>query len=446
MDTEQSTEISSVNTINSTKDDLSEKYRLIALSTSDFISFTTFDIPPVFTFVSPSHKKMGYDTEDLLGKSGLDFIHDDDKEHIMEILLTYIEAKMNGALTDEMVDNAPKLDFRFRDKAGNWHFLHSTVDIVNDELLLISKDITEQKKAEQMLQESEAKYRNLVERANDGILILQDSRIIYVNPYLARLWGGQREEMIGTLFTDHINVCDRLRIIGYYHKRLAGEQAPSIYEASLKRKNGETFQAEVNTGVITLEGKPAQLTIIRDITERKKIEESLRESEEKYRTIVENTKDVILVTLRDGRISYASPASVMVLGYEPEKLLGTALDIIHPDDAVKAQTALQDALHGKRVTDLEYRIITKAGETKWVSHSWSPITLEGGTLKYIVSVVRDVTKSKIFEENLKEKILELEHYKNVTVDREMRMIELKEEINDLYKKLNQKPKYAHVSD
>lgn len=107
--------------------DLSEKYRLIASNTSDLIAFTTFDVDPVFTFVNPSYLKiLGFEAEELLGKSWLDFIHQDDKQKIRTILIKYIDAKINGILTADVVEEAQKQDFRIRDKSGHWHFLHST--------------------------------------------------------------------------------------------------------------------------------------------------------------------------------------------------------------------------------------------------------------------------------------------------------------------------------
>jgi PAS domain S-box-containing protein len=133
-----------------------------------------------------------------------------------------------------------------------------------------------------------------------------------------------------------------------------------------------------------------------------------------------------------------------LLGYSPDDLVGKILEIVYPDDIENVQTALSNALQGGSRSNFEYRMITKNGETKWVSHSWSSITTENHKLKCIVSVVRDVTKSKIAEQNLKEKIEELERYKNVTVNREVKMVELKNEINELCKQLNQKPKYPNV--
>ena len=118
--------------------DLTEKYQLIVLNTSDLIAFTTFDMNPTFTFVSPSHKKiLGYTKEDMLGKSGLDFIHKDDVEQLLELLTQYIDTKMSNESNKEMLKTAQNIDFRFRDKSGQWHVLRSTVDIVKNELLFI---------------------------------------------------------------------------------------------------------------------------------------------------------------------------------------------------------------------------------------------------------------------------------------------------------------------
>jgi PAS domain S-box-containing protein len=137
-----------------------------------------------------------------------------------------------------------------------------------------------------------------------------------------------------------------------------------------------------------------------DITLRKKAEEVLQESEEKYRTIVEHTTNVIMVTQPDGIISYLSPACKDVLGHDPNELVGTNPMIFHPEDATKVQQALSRALEGIKGSNFQYRIITNDGKTKWISHSWTPIVKEG-KLQSVVSVIEDVTQRKTAEENIK---------------------------------------------
>jgi PAS domain S-box-containing protein len=137
-----------------------------------------------------------------------------------------------------------------------------------------------------------------------------------------------------------------------------------------------------------------------DITLRKKTEEVLQESEEKYRSIVENTTNVIMVTQPDGIISYLSPACKDVLGHDPNELVGTNPMIFHPEDVTRVQQALSRALNGIKGSNFQYRIITNDGKTKWISHSWAPIQKDS-KLHSIVSVIEDITQSKIAEENIK---------------------------------------------
>ncbi|MCX5685867.1 MAG: PAS domain S-box protein [Candidatus Omnitrophica bacterium] len=143
-------------------------------------------------------------------------------------------------------------------------------------------------------------------------------------------------------------------------------------------------------------GAAIALENARAIAEEKKVEQALSESEERYRRIIENTNDVIMLTKPDGIISYLSPACKSVLGYDSEDLMGREPWIVHKDDAKKAKKAFSEFLKGGSGANFEYRIMTKDGQTRWVSHSWSPIKT-GEKLNLIVSVVRDITERKAAE-------------------------------------------------
>jgi PAS domain S-box-containing protein len=227
---------------------------------------------------------------------------------------------------------------------------------------------------------------------------------------------------------DRKQVAEQLAKNGSVHDR----------EYRFRIKGGSEIVVRYSAEVIDFSDERCCLSVIIDITERKKMEESLRDSEEKYRSIVENTQDVIMLTNPEGRISYLSPACISVLGYNPNDLVGKILEIYYPDDVEKVRTAHSNALRAASGSNLEYRILTKNGETRWVSHSWSPILTENHELQCIVSVIRDITESKMAEQMLKEKIEELEKYKNVTVNRELKMIELKKQLDELKAKSGEK--------
>jgi len=138
------------------------------------------------------------------------------------------------------------------------------------------RDVTERKRMEEKLRESENTYRSFIDRANDGICVIQDNIIKMCNRRASEFWGDSIENMVGKVFTDFIRPDARCDVNERYHRRMAGETLPSIYETVLVRKDGDMFYAEVNGSVISYEGKPADLVIIRDINDRKKAEDALR--------------------------------------------------------------------------------------------------------------------------------------------------------------------------
>jgi PAS domain S-box-containing protein len=136
---------------------------------------------------------------------------------------------------------------------------------------------------------------------------------------------------------------------------------------------------------------------IRSTVDREKAEQALRTSEEKFRNIVENSQDVIMLTRPDGVIAYLSPACSRVLEYEPAELVDRLPWIFHPDDLEKVKAANSEAMKGGKGSDFECRVITKTGKIRWISHSSSPI-IANGKVKLILSVVRDITDRKKAEQ------------------------------------------------
>ena len=141
------------------------------------------------------------------------------------------------------------------------------------------EDITERKRVQEALQESEEKYRILVERANDGILIIKEGNVQYVNPKLAALAGYSPEELIGAPFINYIEPNEVPKVLERYERRLGGEAVTPTYETVLVHKNGKKIATEVNAGLVTYEGETADLVFLRDISERKRLEMQIRQSQ-----------------------------------------------------------------------------------------------------------------------------------------------------------------------
>ena len=199
-------------------------------------------------------------------------------------------------------------------------------------VLETSRDITEKKKAEDDLSKSEEKYRTLIDRANDGIVVIQDNIVKMCNHYITEFWGGSIDQIIGRNFMDFIHPEALSDVVNRYKRRMAGEPLPSIYESILKRKDGSGFFAELNAGIITYDGRPADLIIVRDINDRKKMEMALREQ----------SFDAIVIH-KDRKIAFLNKKASKILGAaEPEDLMGRSIyDFIHPDSLQDLEARLR---------------------------------------------------------------------------------------------------------
>ncbi|MDY7075516.1 MAG: PAS domain S-box protein [Chloroflexota bacterium] len=201
--------------------------------------------------------------------------------------------------------------------------------------LVVVRDITARKQAEEMLRESEEKYRHLVERASDGIGIGQDRVLKYVNPRYAEMVGYTVEEMTGTPLTDYIWPDEVATLFNRYERRIAGEDVLPRYETALLHRDGRKIEVELNAGIITYQGRPADFVFIQDITERKRTEQAIlkqREKETQLRTISKereeleewiNTFDTFVAKYdADGNMYFCNEAALRGTGVTKEDVYG----------------------------------------------------------------------------------------------------------------------------
>jgi PAS domain S-box-containing protein len=197
-----------------------------------------------------------------------------------------------------------QIELRITPRVGKPIIILSRAQIRRDQegeaILLIgtSQDITERKKIEDALRNSEEKYRTLVERANDGITIIQNGIVKFGNRRLAEMWGGSIEEILNRPLTDFVHPDAMHAVVDRYQQRMAGKIPPLIYDTTLQHKDGSRLPAELNAGLVQYEEKPADLVIIRDITERKKIEQELKElTQDLAKKVKERTADLERTTV-----------------------------------------------------------------------------------------------------------------------------------------------------
>lgn len=257
------------------------------------------------------------------------------------------------------------------------------------------QDITVNKNYELQLKESEEKYRNLVERANDGICIIQNEIVVYTNTYLLDLWGGSKEEVIGKPFNNFVHPDSIEQLLRNYRNRLSGIETPSIYETTLIHKSGRKVYAELSAGIIKYKGTPANLVIIRDISYRKKTDIEIN----RLSTAVEQSPTTTIITDINGLIEYANLKAVELTGYSQEEIIGKKSNILnsgfHSDEFYKE---LWETIERDKIWKGEFQNRKKDGELFWESASISPIHDDSGRITNYVKVAEDITEKKRAEQ------------------------------------------------
>lgn len=269
----------------------------------------------------------------------------------------------------------------------------------------IFHDITERKRVEDDLRESEERYRNLFENNHAVMLLINpiDGAIVDANPAAVAYYGWPKEALtrkniaeINTLTPDQVHV----------EMALARAEKRNHFIFRHRRAHDEPRDVEVYSGSIKAYGKDLLYSIIFDITDRKLAEEKLAKSEERFRILSENASDLIYhVRLApDMAFEYVSPSAERLVGYTPEEhyadpFLG--MKIVHPDDRALLRDMIGKRMFGHPV---ELRWIHKDGHVVWMEQVNHPTYSKDGVLVGITGAARDITERKRLENRLKDQL------------------------------------------
>jgi PAS domain S-box-containing protein len=265
-----------------------------------------------------------------------------------------------------------------------------------------SKNITDRKKTEQTLQESEERHRLFFENAPIGIIHYSNKGVITaVNDTMVSTFGSFRKALIGLNIDDIPNK----RFAEEVYKSLNGR--PGYFEGEYHSYTGnKTSYIKANWIPIKQADKIlAGVGIVEDITERKIAEKALRESEERFRQIAENIREVFwLFDCQQQRVLYVSPAYEQIWGRSRETLYQRYAEwgeSIHPDDLLHAQESFGHILKGAEGVPREYRIIRPDGAERWISDTGYPIKDKNGKIVRITGIAEDITERKLTKEELR---------------------------------------------
>jgi PAS domain S-box-containing protein len=335
----------------------------------------------------------------MLGKSPRDLLG----VHIWDVMPPDAAASQKEYFHKAMLS---KQTVRFEEKRGDkWYDSYVNPIVSSQEtviqLAITSRDITERKRIEEALRESEENYRALVEMSPDAILIHQEGKIVYANPVAIQLSGSANPDgLIGGDIFDFIHPDFHERVQQNIQNAVKGMTTPPT-EMQIIQKDGTLAMYEGRGKRLFYRGIPSIQVVLRDISERKKIEASLRESEEKYRTLVEMSPDAIVIQ-RNDLIVYANPATARLFRVSnPDDLVGMAgLNLIHPDShSVILDNARKD-FEGVLTPPTEFQVTRGDGTLATFEGMGRKLLYNGEPA--IQVIFRDVTERKQAEDQLKE--------------------------------------------
>jgi len=256
-------------------------------------------------------------------------------------------------------------------------------------------------------QEKEARYKDLVDNAGEAIFVAQDGRLKLVNPATVKLTGRTEDELYSRPFIEFIHPGDRGYVIENHLKRTSGSYVPTRYNFRMITDDGIIKWVEINSIVYSWNGSPATLNFLTNITERKQIEDALRESENKYRKIFENIQDIFYQTDINGTIVEISPSIGRYAGFSREELIGRPVTDVYVNPGLRDELIKMIHQHGE-VVDYELVLQDKHSNTIYTSTNSHFMYDPAGNITGIEGSLRDITARKKVEIALKESLRQKE--------------------------------------
>ncbi len=416
----------------------------------------TSDIKGVITSCNPAFLKLsGYSENEIVGK------HFTKLSTLPKKDLPNYTKMFASAIKEGFPEN---YEFEWLHKDGSKRIGYAHIGILKEKgkvsgLQAILLDITENKRAEKALKDSEERFRNIVEHSHDGITLTDaEGKIVEWNQAYEDITGIRRDEALGQLAWDimYQAIPDEFRTDELYEniksintEGLKDGQAPwmnQLREISLQRKDGSTRFIEQNAFSFKTDGGYALCSVSRDVTEKVLAERALRESQHRYEQIVEQASDVVFTAGLDGRFIYGNPQVERLTGYSTDELVGKSYrTITAPGWYRRVQYFyLKQVIERTPETDLEFPIRTKDGQIKWVEQK-ATLLMEDDEVVGLQFIPRDITERKRAEESLAVVVQQYTRTVNAmhdwlhVVDTDLRMVMVNQSFRHVLEELGYEP-------
>jgi PAS domain S-box-containing protein len=300
----------------------------------------------------------------------------------------------------------------------------SVVSVLNNRLSAIAFYSGEaQSEAEKALIESEKKYRNLINQASDGILVVQDGLYKFMNPAFSKITGFKAKELLGKAFINNIAEEYREEIIDIHRRRMRGEPVPNIFTTVGLRKNGSRIYLEFNTSTIEYNGRPASFIIMRDYTEHEKDrrallenKEALKEANKRLKLHVQNSPLAFIEWNENFEVVEWNPAAERIFGFARNEAIGShAYELIVPDNLYREIDKVWQNIFNQTGGSFNVNENTTKGG-RIITCEWynTPLKNDEGKVIGLASMAQDITERKKLEAELEKSMAMLEESYSVT--------------------------------
>jgi PAS domain S-box-containing protein len=400
------------------------KYRLSFENVTDVIY--TIDKDLNILSVSPSVERvLGYKPQDFIGQpvSALGNILTPES---FEQAIANISVILKGETISLMV-------YRFIAKDGTIKYgeVSGSPMMRNGKIIgiiSVARNITERKRAENALQVSEKYFKEITENSSDIIVITdKNGDIKYCSRSTERFTGYKPEELIGRNVIRIIHPDDVKRAVGDFGKAILAKDSAIPNGFRIVHKDGsERYFEGLGKNLLDNPSVAGFIMNVHDTTERKQADEALRESERKYKSLIDNFQDIILSINLEGKITFASQSIKEKLGYESAETINMSiLDFVQEEDHQRVMENLQKGMKGEKITGFQIQVITKSGKRVFFESFFSRVYKDGEVVG-AQAIIKDITESKRAEEELKQSFERMRKALGATVQSISMIVEMKD--------------------
>jgi len=354
--------------------------------------------------------------EDYIGKNYKEFwsYHEKDKP-----LITLFNQKFTEIIS---TGNTLNFEFPIHRTIGKIIWCYATASKIrigkNEFIQLILMDISAQEEAQQRLKKSEEKYRNFVENAQEGVWAVDDNDLtIFVNPKICEMLGYTRDEIMRKSLYLFLEDSGIELIKSYRERREKG--LTDTYEVDFVKKDGTLVSTSINAApILNQNGEfKGSFAFINDITNRKIAERKLKESEERYRNLIESVPFSIVLIDQNGKLIYCNPALEKLIDYSRDDLIGIEfknLPAINPEYVPILLKRFQKVLKGEILSPLEMELYKKDGSSIWIEYQSTLVKLGDNIL--LQTIINDISEQRKADLLIEEEMVKLKDLDQIRKD------------------------------